>query len=212
MAPSLTTRSPRAADTSVVVLFTGLYLAIDGKGSTCGLAAAGSDLDMHTALAFSIETMTTIGYGLPHDNAAFFSGCFSLTIAVYAQALVFLLMNPPALPALPAQALVFLLMNAGLVGIIFTRVGHATTRANQIIFSDKAAIRCVRGRFYLTLQACPCRRPHAARRRPHAACRRAHTDVHMPHAHPPTCPPALPGLPGLPAQVVEASFLHWLSN
>ena len=78
--------------------------------------------------------MTTIGYGIPYNQAAFFENCYSLTFTVY------------------GQAMVFILLNAALLGIIFARVGRASTRAAQIIFSDKATIRCVRGRFLFSFQ------------------------------------------------------------
>lgn len=68
------------------------------------------------------------------DTGAFFSGCLSLTFAVY------------------TQALIFVVLNAAFVGIIFAHVGRAMTRANQIIFSDKATIRCVNGRFTFNFQ------------------------------------------------------------
>ena len=54
--------------TSIIIIFAAMYMAIDGKQSSCGLAAPGTDLDLHTAFAFSVETMTTIGYGLPHGS------------------------------------------------------------------------------------------------------------------------------------------------
>lgn len=120
--------------TVIIIIFAGIYMGIDGERSACGLAEPGTTLSFHTAFAFSVETMTTIGYGIPHDTEAFFSGCISLTLAVY------------------GQSLTFIILNAALLGIIFARVGRANARAAQIIFSDKAVIRCVRGKFYLNLQ------------------------------------------------------------
>ena len=120
--------------TAIIVIFAGFYMLIDGENSDCGLANYNETLDFHKAFAFSIETMTTIGYGIPHDTGAFFSRCYSLTFAVY------------------AQALLFIFLNATYLGIMYARISNASTRAAQIIFSDKAAIRCVRGKFVLTLQ------------------------------------------------------------
>ena len=43
-------------------------------------------------------------------------------------------------------------MNASIVGVLFARVAAANRRASQIIFSNKAVIRCVRSHFYLMFQ------------------------------------------------------------
>ena len=120
--------------TLIILVFTACYILVDGRGANCGLAPEGEQVSFQTAFAFSIETMTTIGYGIPHDSNAFFANCYELTLTVY------------------AQAMVFILLNAALLGIIFARVGRASTRAAQIIFSDKATIRCVRGRFLFSFQ------------------------------------------------------------
>ena len=40
--------------------------------------------------------------------------------------------------------LTFIILNASIVGVLFARVASANRRASQIIFSDKAVIRCVR--------------------------------------------------------------------
>jgi hypothetical protein len=190
-----------------------------------------------------VETMTTIGYGIPHDTGAFFGRCWSLTLTVYAQALVFILLNaayrmcrssaprpapslspslsslspapspyspptlttsanvllfcsPPALisyadvllcsplmftacpPLMPTSNDLLCSPHARLscpppttaVGIIYARVSEASSRSAQIIFSDKAAIRCVRGK------ACPPLQPPP----PSCATRLCHTLV--PHA------------------------------
>ena len=50
------------------------------------------------------------------------------------------------------EALIFIILNASIVGVLFARVAAANRRASQIIFSDKAVIRCVRNRFYFMLQ------------------------------------------------------------
>lgn len=120
--------------TTIMLIFAGIYMAIDGEKSACGLAAINTTLPFLTAFSFSLETMTTIGYGIPYDPEAFFNGCWTLPVAVY------------------AQALIFIVLNAAFLGLIFARVGRAQTRASQIIFSDKAVIRCVRGRFFFAFQ------------------------------------------------------------
>ena len=106
--------------TSIITLFALLYMWVDGEGSACGLADHNTTLAFHTAFAFSVETMTTIGYGIPYDTAAFFSGCVSLTLVVY------------------TQSLVFILLNAALLGIIFARVDD--TRYHIIVTHDSRII------------------------------------------------------------------------
>lgn len=44
------------------------------------------------------------------------------------------------------------MMNATFVGLLFLRLARGSSIATQIVFSDKACIRCVRGRFFLLLQ------------------------------------------------------------
>jgi hypothetical protein len=48
--------------------------------------------------------------------------------------------------------MVFMMMNATFVGLLFTRLARGSNRAAQIIFSDKACIRCVHGRFFFLFQ------------------------------------------------------------
>ena len=50
------------------------------------------------------------------------------------------------------EAMIFVILNASVVGVLFARISVANRRASQIIFSDKAAIRCVRNRFYFMFQ------------------------------------------------------------
>ena len=42
------------------------------------------------------------------------------------------------------QAMLSILMNASCIGLIFARLSRASNHASQIIFSDKAVVRCVR--------------------------------------------------------------------
>ncbi len=80
---------------------------------------------------FSLETMTTVGYGTKDQ---FFGGCYSvLTITV-------------------AQACFGLLLDAILIGVLFTRLSRPSTRASTVVFSDFSVIRRVRGEFYFMFQ------------------------------------------------------------
>ncbi|KAL1527977.1 hypothetical protein AB1Y20_009348 [Prymnesium parvum] len=103
-----------------------------------------SILDFRKAFAFSLETMTTIGYGLPSDrhNHDYFEGCWALPIIVH------------------FQAMVFMMMNALFVGLLFTRLARGSNRSAMIVFTNKACIRCCHGHFYFLFQE-RCRLPPA---------------------------------------------------
>ena len=155
-----------------------------------------------------METMTTIGFGIPFDGGHFFEGvrahahwyatrrththtrapalsllCPPRLSPPHLTSLASLphltsphltsphlpppLLHPPSPPTSPAstppllppptpvvyfEAVIFIILNASIVGVLFARVAAANRRASQIIFSDKAVIRCVRNRFYFMLQ------------------------------------------------------------
>ena len=80
---------------------------------------------------------------MPFEGTFFDQGCVHVLIAVY------------------FQAMIFILLNGSVVGVLFARVATAQRRASQIIFSDKAVIRCVRNHFYFMLQARAARRARA---------------------------------------------------
>ena len=120
--------------TTLMLLWTGLYVAIDHPGVHCGIAPLGESPSFYRAFAFSMETMTTIGYGFPNEGNVWDEVCTPMIVVIY------------------FQAMIFILLNASVVGVIFARVGSAYNRASQIIFSDKAVIRCVRNHFYFMFQ------------------------------------------------------------
>eukprot|EP00548_Thalassiothrix_antarctica_P006861 CAMPEP_0194142714 /NCGR_PEP_ID=MMETSP0152-20130528/11931_1 /TAXON_ID=1049557 /ORGANISM="Thalassiothrix antarctica, Strain L6-D1" /LENGTH=406 /DNA_ID=CAMNT_0038841775 /DNA_START=381 /DNA_END=1604 /DNA_ORIENTATION=+ len=71
--------------------------------------------------AFSLETTTTVGYGLPGSNS-FFENCPNIQIAIYFQ-------------------MVFsMLYNAFVFAFFFTRLAKTENRGAQVIFSDTAII------------------------------------------------------------------------
>ncbi|CAM9702832.1 unnamed protein product, partial [Ectocarpus sp. 12 AP-2014] len=76
---------------------------------------------------FSLETMTTVGYGT-HDYL--FGSCWIM------------------LPMLSLQACIGLLIDAFLIGILFARLSRPQTRANTVVFTKNAVIRRVRGEAY----------------------------------------------------------------
>ena len=60
--------------TLVIIVFAVLYLAVDGPDKACGLAPQGESPSFYNVFAFSLETFTTIGYGVPYDTGNFFRG------------------------------------------------------------------------------------------------------------------------------------------
>ena len=114
----------------VFLLFTPIYYAISDK---CGLEIGdNSGRPFVDALYLSIETMTTIGYGVPDQ---FYNGCGWGLICV------------------AGQSLIGFMMNAVLFGTVFTRIARAHRRGNSIKFTDKVVIQQVRGRYFLMFQA-----------------------------------------------------------
>ena len=121
--------------TGLMVTFALFYMALDHPGLNCGIGLAYEYPSFYHAFAFSMETMTTIGYGIPHSDSDFFEPvCTPILVAVY------------------FEAMIFILLNASIVGVLFARVAAANRRASQIILSNKAVIRCVRSRFYFMFQ------------------------------------------------------------
>ena len=89
----------------VTVLFAGFYVAIHNPdGCDLSLHSDEDSLSFREAFAFSVETVATIGYGLPNTklaNNAFFLTCDSLPVVIL------------------SQFVIIALMNASLVGLLF---------------------------------------------------------------------------------------------
>lgn len=103
-----------------IILFGILYYIL---GKQCDLAMS----EFIEALFFSMETMMTIGYST-HD--IFFRGC------------------PEMLIVITAESIVGCLLDAFCFGILYCRLSRGNTRACSILFSDKAVIQKIGGRFY----------------------------------------------------------------
>lgn len=83
------------------------------------------------AFYLSIETMTTIGYGVPDQ---YFNGCIG------------------GLFVISTQALLGFLFSAWLFGMIFYRIARAHSRGNWLKFADSCVVRVVNGRLLLMFQ------------------------------------------------------------
>jgi len=71
--------------TLAILFFAGMYILIDNNTElACGLSES-SDLRFNTAFAFSLETATTVGYGLPGPSEAFFENCPWMQFVIYWQ-------------------------------------------------------------------------------------------------------------------------------
>lgn len=106
----------------IVFAFSLVYMAISTT-LPCSL-----ELDtLREAYLFSLETMTTVGYG---TNDYLFGHCWIM------------------LPVLSLQACIGLLIDAFLIGILFARLSRPQTRASTVVFSKHAVIRRVRGEAY----------------------------------------------------------------
>lgn len=110
-----------------ILMFAGLYMAVDlGYGGTdCGLVSPDSPypvMGFGAYFAFSLETTTTVGYGLPGSTNAFFESCPMIQVVIYCQ-------------------MVFsMLYNAFLFAFFFARLAKTENRASQVIFSDTAVM------------------------------------------------------------------------
>jgi len=96
------------------------------RDKDCGLAEPGIPITLSAAYAFSLETCTTVGYGLPGSANGFFnSDCEGLQIAI------------------TFQMMWSMFSNAFLVSFLFALMSKSETRSIQIIFSKKLCVNVV---------------------------------------------------------------------
>lgn len=111
--------------TIAIIIFAGIYMAVDiNKASqSCGLGKDGNPIIFGPAFAFSLETCTTVGYGLPSGTNAFFEDeCRGIVIAIY------------------FQMVWSMMFNAFLFAFFFTRIAKSEARGVQVIFSNRAIV------------------------------------------------------------------------
>lgn len=110
--------------TIAIILFAGIYMFIDKDNldTDCGLGPPGEPIQFAPAFAFSLETCTTVGYGLPNGSNSFFEQCNAVQIAIY------------------FQMVWSMMFNAFLFAFFFAKIAKSEARGVQVIFSNKAII------------------------------------------------------------------------
>ncbi|CAE7222710.1 KCNJ9 [Symbiodinium microadriaticum] len=115
------------------LLFSLVYYMVD---ESCDLQIK-SLLD---AMYLSLEVGMTIGWGLPGSpymkQRGARHGCFSGVGIVY------------------LHTLTMSMQNALMIGLIYCRMSRGTSRAASLVFSEKAVIREIGGKFYFMFQVC----------------------------------------------------------
>ena len=130
----------------MILVFAVLYVIYDNArpSQACGLGAEGAPIKFAGAFAFSLETCTTVGYGLPNGVNSFFEpGCSGLQVSIYFQM---------------AWSMIF---KAFLITFLYNRIGRSETRSTQVIFSNKALVSIVDGqiRFQVRIFDCDAKHP-----------------------------------------------------
>lgn len=136
--------------TAIVFLFAFVYLFVSLVGATHSIDPEdGStttelfcelDINNHMeALYFSLSTQASIGYGV---SDYYFGGCWTPLLLVLAQV---------------CSAITF---DAVAIGLLFQRISRGHKRSKTILFSDKAAIRRVRGVPHMYIRLAELRHHH----------------------------------------------------
>lgn len=123
----------------MIWFFAWIYVGVDGAGKNreknCGLGDPGVPLTMSAAYAFSLETCTTVGYGLPGSSNGFFnSNCKGVQIAI------------------TIQMIWSMLSNAFLVSFLFAVISKSETRSIQIVYSKKLCINVINGKVCINVR------------------------------------------------------------
>lgn len=119
-----------SAWTGAVLLFAGIYMAYDklNDQETCRLGISPEEpLEFGAAFAFSVETCTTVGYGLPSGTNAFFESCRTLQFFIY------------------VQMVWSMLFNAFLFAFLYNRLSRSESRGAQVVNSNNAIVSVVDG-------------------------------------------------------------------
>jgi len=123
----------------LVVAFAVAYWYEDNVGYKivdCGMGLTASEsLSMSGAFAFSLETWTTVGYGLPGTSYAFFEkGCYGI------QGMIFL------------EMVCSMMFNSFMFAFFFALMSKSEFRSTQIIFTNKLLVNIEQDKAYVRLQ------------------------------------------------------------
>ena len=126
--------------TLFLLMFAAIYVYVDRQEPdvNCGLGKEGSPIKFHGAFAFSLETTTTVGYGLPNGVNGFFEACPELVVVVYFQMVISMFfvssdlhVHEPGRYTL-TLTLLLRLQNAFLLSFMFARLARCEARAAQV--------------------------------------------------------------------------------
>uniref|UniRef100_A0A7S0CFI0 Potassium channel inwardly rectifying transmembrane domain-containing protein n=1 Tax=Proboscia inermis TaxID=420281 RepID=A0A7S0CFI0_9STRA len=123
--------------TFAIIVFALIYMYDDKINPLveCGLGAAGDPIGFNGAFAFSLETCTTVGYGLPNSTNGFFEqSCTSLQAIIY------------------FQMVWSMMFNAFLFSFFFSRLSRSQERSVQVLFSNKAIIERKNGKWVIHIR------------------------------------------------------------
>mmetsp|Transcript_10672 Transcript_10672/g.25687 ORF Transcript_10672/g.25687 Transcript_10672/m.25687 type:complete len:509 (-) Transcript_10672:93-1619(-) len=120
-------------------IFAWLFVYVDGsnhnRNMDCGLGEPGNPISLSAAYAFSLETCTTVGYGLPGSANGFFkSDCRGLQAAI------------------TVQMIFSMCANAFLVSFLFSLMSKSESRSIQIVFSKKLCVNVIDGKVCVNIR------------------------------------------------------------
>jgi len=125
--------------TIIVAVFAALYWYEDNvhyQIVDCGLGITDTEsISFSGAFAFSLETATTVGYGLPGTSTSFFQqGCSVIQVTIY------------------FEMIWSMMFNAFLFSFFFSLLSKSEFRSTQIIFTDKLLVNVEGNEAYARLQ------------------------------------------------------------
>ena len=85
--------------TAIILVWAAAYIAVDNseQNDVCNIGLDGKPASYYTAFAFSLETCTTLGYGLPNSVNSFFEHCPAFQFTVFLQMTMSMFFNGTAM-------------------------------------------------------------------------------------------------------------------